>query len=83
MKMANRLDALEGKSSPPPVERWHDIVQRGNQTLEEAIDAYGRDKIGPDDGMIVWRTTTPRFDADGNKISFRNPPESEPRSSIK
>lgn len=80
MKMANRLDALEGKSSPPSVERWHHVVQTGEQTQEEAIDAYGRDKVGPDDGMIVFKSVTPRFDADGNMIFYKDWPENQPPS---
>ncbi len=45
MKMTNRLDALEGKASPPLVEKWHELVALGNQTQDELIDAYGRERL--------------------------------------
>jgi len=56
MKMANRLDALEGKASPPLVENWHQLVALGNQTQDELIDAYGREKIGANDSFIIFRS---------------------------
>ena len=56
MKMTNRLDALEGKASPAIVENWHFLVARGNETQDELIDAYGREKIGPNDSFIIFRS---------------------------
>ena len=55
MKMTNRLDALEGKASPPLVEIWHHLVALGNETEDELIDAFGREKIGPNDSFIIFR----------------------------
>ena len=56
MKMTNRLDALEGKASPPLVEKWHFLVALGNETQDELLDAYGREKIGPNDSSIIFRS---------------------------
>ena len=64
MKMANRLDALEGKASPPLVENWHFLVALGNETQDELIDAHGREKIGPHASFIIFRSVAPRFDGE-------------------
>ncbi len=56
MKMANRLNALEGKASPQVVENWHFWVAQGNETQDELIDAYGREKVGTYDSFIVFRS---------------------------
>lgn len=66
--MANRLDALEGKASPPLVEKWHQVVAVDDQTEDEVLDAYGREKIGPNDSVLIFRAVTPRFNADGNMV---------------
>ena len=63
MKMTNRLDALEGKASPPLVEKWHQLVALGDETEDELIDAYGRQKIGPNDSFIIFRTVAPAGEA--------------------
>ncbi len=77
MKMANRLDALEGKATPPLVEKWHEMVALGDETEDELIDAYGREKIGPDDSVIILRPVAPRFDAEGRMIFHKDWPENQ------
>ncbi len=81
MKMTNRLDALEGKAGPPLVENWHQLVARGNETTDELIDAYGREKIGPNDSFIIFRAVAPRFDANGDMIFFKDWPENQTSAS--
>jgi len=52
---AKRLSAIERSVSStslnPPA--WHQFILEPGETLESAIDAFGRDRIGPDDGVIV------------------------------
>jgi len=72
--MSNRLAALEGKASPTLVEKWHDVVAKDDQTEDEALNAYGREKIGPNDSVIIFRSVTPRFDEDGKMIRPRDWP---------
>lgn len=55
MKMTNRLDALEGKARPAHVEKWHEMVALNDETEDELIEAYGRDKIGANDSIIIYR----------------------------
>ena len=77
MNMTNRLDALEGRASPPLVEKWHQLVALEDQTRDEVIDAYGREKIGPNDSIIILRSCAPRFDSEGNMIFRKDWPENQ------
>lgn len=53
MKVLNRrVETLEAKR-PGRVIRSHRIIQHEGQTQDEALDDYGRDKIGPNDFLIV------------------------------
>ena len=75
MKMTNRLDALEGKASSPLVGKCHELVALGDETEDELIDAYGREKIGANDSIIISRSVAPRFDPEGNIIFHKDWPE--------
>ena len=62
---ARRLSAVtaavaEEAATAAPPRRWHRIVQEIGQTHDEALDAYGRDRIGPDDGIIVREIVRPQ-----------------------
>ena len=59
-----KLDAARPK-------QWHQVVQQVGQTWDEALDAYGRDRIGPDDGIIQRELVRPQFDAQGRIIPRR------------
>jgi hypothetical protein len=48
------------------------IVQEG-QSLADAVRAYGIEKIGEHDNLIVWRIVSPKFDERGSII----PPPSD------
>ena len=48
--------------------KWHRIVQQVGQSEDEAIDAYGRDRIGPDDRILIHELVLPQFDANGSII---------------
>lgn len=51
---AKRLEALETRTKAA-TGVWHRIIQEAGQTQDQALDAYGRDKIGPDDNVIIRR----------------------------
>ena len=52
VKLDKRVSNLEAKGSGTALKKCH-LVGLGQGTEDEAIDAYGRDLIGPDD-MIIW-----------------------------
>ncbi len=52
MKLDKRVSNLEAKGSGTALQKCH-LVGLGQGTEEEAIDAYRRDLIGPDD-LIIW-----------------------------
>ncbi|MBA4092060.1 MAG: hypothetical protein C0494_15920 [Sphingobium sp.] len=63
--MANigkRIEALEALRSAGAVV-WHRVIQQSGQTLDEALDAYGRDRIAPDDRLIVRKIVDSRLAA--------------------
>ena len=62
--MANRLAALEAvKAAASGV--WHRIVQEVGQTRDEALDAYGRDRIGAGENLIIRRIVDPASKHEG------------------
>ena len=52
VKLDRRVSSLEAKGTGTALNKCH-LVGLGQGTENEAIDAYGRDLIGPDD-MIIW-----------------------------
>ena len=52
MNIAKRVGALEGKACGGGFE-CHRVIQRAGQTRDEALNAYGRDRIGPDDVAVL------------------------------
>ena len=81
MNITKRVGALESKASPPTVEKWHQLFGFKNETEDELIEAYGREKIGPNDSIMSFRSVAPRFDADGNMIFFKDWPENQKSAS--
>ena len=57
MKLANRLTALEART--PTIGQVHRIIVGIGETRDEVLDAYGRDKIGPHDRLIVRNIIAP------------------------
>jgi hypothetical protein len=66
-RLGSRVADLEARQ-PRPYGRAHRLIQREEQTQDEALDAYGRELIGPDDMVIINRIVSPKWDADGNMI---------------
>ena len=75
MNIAKRVGALEGNSPPKTWDKYHSLIFREGQTEDEAIDDYGRDRIGPNDFLTIHKLVSPRFDAEDNMISFKDWPE--------
>ena len=59
MKMASRVHALESKDGNVGCGKSHRVICRIGQSKEDALVEYGRDKIGPDDFVIVRHFVTP------------------------
>jgi hypothetical protein len=51
MRKADRIARIEKRRKPPPKGKAHLIGV--TTTEDEALDEYGRDKIGPDDFVIL------------------------------
>ena len=48
--LRNSVASLETKARPPSL---HIVICRGGQSKEDALDEYGRERIGGDDDLIV------------------------------
>jgi hypothetical protein len=35
------------------------IIKEAGQSNDEALDAYGRDRIGPNDRIVIWSIVDP------------------------
>ena len=49
-QLRSRVANLEGKAHPPA---FHVVICRGDQTREEALTEYGRERIRRDDDLVV------------------------------
>lgn len=47
-------------------EKAHRVVQRSGQSESEAIDTYGRDRLGPHDLLVIRKIVTPTPRAAGS-----------------
>ena len=52
MKLDARIDRLERDSGSASLVKYHLLARLHDQTEDEAIDVYGRDKVGPGDDFI-------------------------------
>ena len=60
MRQVAAAEAALARRDAAKPRTWHRIVQQVGQSEDEAIDAYGRDRIGPDDGIILREMVRPR-----------------------
>ncbi len=77
MNIAKRVGTLENQVGDGGFDKAHQVICRVGQTKEQALDAYGRDKIGPTDFVIMRVLVSPRFDGEGNMIFFKDWLESQ------
>jgi hypothetical protein len=59
--IGKRLTVLEAGQPAGPV-IWHRVLRQFGQNLDEALDAYGRDRIAPTDRLIVRQIIDVRQD---------------------
>ena len=56
----SRIARAEARRRPLTPVKWHMLGRNEDQTDDEAIDAYGRDLIGPDDQIIMLVGVRPK-----------------------
>ena len=71
-KRVSALEAAAGGGDPSFGKPWHQVIVREGQSLADAVRAYGIEKIGEHDNLIVWRLVSPKFDEQGNMIRLRS-----------
>jgi len=75
-RLGSRVAELEARKARP-FGKVHRLIQRQGQTRDEALDAYGRELIGPDDMVILNRIVAPRFNPDGSMLPYSDWPENQ------
>ena len=71
-KRVSALEAAAGAEDPSFAKPWHWVIVREGQSLADAVRAYGIEKIGEHDNLIVWRIVSPKFDEQGSVIPVRS-----------
>jgi hypothetical protein len=71
-KRVSALEAAAGAGDPSYGKPWHRVTVREGQSLADAIRAYGIEKIGEHDNLIIHRIVSPKFDEQGNMIPLRS-----------
>jgi hypothetical protein len=74
-KRVSALEAAPGAGDPSHGKPWHEVIVREGQSLADAVRAYGIEKIGEHDNLIVWRIVSPKFDEQGNLMPRRSDPD--------
>jgi hypothetical protein len=75
MSLEKRLSALEaaaGAGDPSRGKPWHRVIVREGQSLADAVRAYGIEKIGEHDNLIIHRIVSPQRDEQGNIVPLRS-----------
>ena len=67
-KRVSALEAAPGAGDPSHGKPYHWVIVRQGQSLADAVRAYGIEKIGEDDNLIVWWILSPKFDEQGRII---------------
>ncbi len=60
MNITKRVGALENQVGDGGFEKAHRVICKIGQTQDQALDAYGRDKVGPNDLVIMRVMVSPR-----------------------
>ena len=78
MSLEKRVAALEaapGAGDPSFGKPWHQVIVREGQSLADAVRAYGIEKIGEHDNLLIRTLVSPRFDEQGRIVP--PPPDSD------
>lgn len=59
MNITKRVGALETKAGDCGYDKVHRIISKVGQTKDQALDDYGRDKIGPNDFVVIRTFVSP------------------------
>jgi hypothetical protein len=70
-KRVSALEAAAGAGDPSHGKPWHSVTVREGQSLADAVRAYGIEKIGEHDNLIVRGIVSPKFDEQGIMIPIR------------
>lgn len=71
-KRVSALEAAAGAGDPSYGKPWHQVTVREGQSLADAVHAYGIEKIGEYDNLIINRIVSPKFDEQGILIPLRS-----------
>ena len=75
MSLEKRVSALEagaGAGDPSCEKPWHNVTVHEGQSLADAVRAYGIEKLGEQDNLIVNRIVPPKFDEQGRIVPRRS-----------
>lgn len=67
-KRVSALEAAAGAEDPSFANPWHRVIVREGQSLADAVRAYGIEKIGEHDNLIIRRIVSPKFDEQGRIV---------------
>ena len=70
-KRVSALEAAAGAEDPQSARPWHQVIVREGQSLADAVRAYGIEKIGEHDNLIIHRIVSPKFDEQGDIVPLR------------
>jgi hypothetical protein len=71
-KRVSALEAAAGAGDPSHGKPWHRVIVREGQSLADAVRAYGIEKIGEHDNLIIHRIVSPQRDEQGNIVPLRS-----------
>ena len=71
-KRVSDLEAAAVAEDPCIANPWHQVIVREGQSLADAVRAYGTERIGEHDNLIIHRIVSPKFDEQGNIIPLRS-----------
>jgi hypothetical protein len=70
-KRVSALEAAAGVGDPSYGKPWHQVIVHEGESLADAVRAYGIEKLGEHDNLLVIRIVSPKFDEQGNIIPLR------------
>jgi hypothetical protein len=75
MSLEKRVSALEAAAAaaePAGEQPWHRVIVHEGQSLADAVRAYGIERIGEHDNLIVRTIVFPKFDEQGGIVPLRS-----------